>query len=102
MLLDFLILMEEIALEGRVIKLVRKKPEKFDFAGEMAHLQSLYHNEIGLGSLSDEALEINKAYMRNLKWEQRKLFHKLLLHDGSKDLAEYFEQKYLIPKFLKT
>lgn len=93
--------MEEIALEGRVINLIRKTPQRFDFAGHKAHLQSIYNYERGLGSLSDEALEINKAYMRNLKWEQRKLFHKLLLYDGSKDLAEYFEQKYLIPNSFK-
>ncbi|MBS3096609.1 hypothetical protein J4480_04170 [Candidatus Woesearchaeota archaeon] len=94
--------MNELALEGKLIRLARKTNQGFDFAGYNAHLRSIYYYERGIRSLSDEALEINEAYMKNLKWEQRKVFHKLLLHDGSKDLAEYFEQKYLIPKFLKT
>ena len=101
MLLGFWILMGEIALEGRVIKLIRKKPEKFDFSRYMESLQMLYYHDGGLGNFR----EINVGYYRwrmlSLKWEQRKLFHSLLLHEGSKDLAEYIEQKYLIPNSFK-
>ena len=93
--------MKDLALEGKVVRLARKTTPRFDFAGEMAHLQSLYYHDGGLGNFIDVNVEFHRSCMLDLKWRQRKVFHKLLLHEGYKDLAEYFEQRYLIPNSLK-
>lgn len=90
-------------IQGTLEKNVRGviKQQKFDFAGYKARLQSLYYHNCGSKTLSSIECIINENYMRSLAWKDRQLFYSFLMKEGEQHLADYFEQKYLIPKSLK-
>lgn len=70
-----------------------------DYKTKLEHLYELQRAIIWNFNL--DTIEVERRTIRNMDWNLRNLFYRFLLKEGREDLADFFQDEYLIKMGLK-